>query len=323
MTEAAQDTYGIGAVAKLTGLSDHTIRVWERRYEAVVTTRSATGRRVYTIADVEKLKLLKLLTDRGLTIGRIANESSEMLKKRLSAMNEVTARAGLDKLRVALAGDFLPSLVRDYDDALGVLEFAVVASGLRQLEADLKHESVDALILELPTVSAANIDRILGLRSLGGARLCIAVYTFARSADLERLQAQGVTPLRAPVRIDELRNALLKLADLGPSATKKAPAEEIPESEWPLEELAAPRRFSREQLGRLSRMVSSIDCECPQHLAQLAADLAAFELYSAGCANRDDDDRALHDYLHRTTARARARIEEALERVVRSEGLEY
>ncbi len=59
------DEYGIGAVAKLTGLSDHTIRVWERRYEAVVAGRSDSGRRVYRTADVEKLRLLKLLTDKG------------------------------------------------------------------------------------------------------------------------------------------------------------------------------------------------------------------------------------------------------------------
>jgi hypothetical protein len=57
--------YGIGAVAKLTGLTDHAIRVWERRYSAVVARRAANGRRVYGPADVEKLRLLKSLTDRA------------------------------------------------------------------------------------------------------------------------------------------------------------------------------------------------------------------------------------------------------------------
>jgi DNA-binding transcriptional MerR regulator len=67
MSENTADTllYGIGAVAKLTGLTDHTIRVWERRYAAVVTTRAPNGRRQYTESDVEKLGLLKSLTDRG------------------------------------------------------------------------------------------------------------------------------------------------------------------------------------------------------------------------------------------------------------------
>ena len=67
MSDSGKDHYGIGAVARLTGLSDHTIRVWERRYGAVVAARSASGRRLYVPADVEKLRLLKLLTDRNPT----------------------------------------------------------------------------------------------------------------------------------------------------------------------------------------------------------------------------------------------------------------
>lgn len=83
MTSKNDHRYGIGAVAKLTGLSDHTIRVWERRYDAVVAARAANGRRVYDVADVEKLSLLKTLTDRGLAIGQIAGDSLEALRERV------------------------------------------------------------------------------------------------------------------------------------------------------------------------------------------------------------------------------------------------
>ena len=68
-----EELYGIGAVAKLTGLTDHTIRVWERRYGAVVARRAANRRREYTETDVEKLRLLKRLTDEGIAISQIAN----------------------------------------------------------------------------------------------------------------------------------------------------------------------------------------------------------------------------------------------------------
>ena len=64
--------YGIGAVSKMTGLTDHTIRVWERRYEAVVADRTDTGRRLYSEDDVEKLTLLKRLTDGGVGISQVA-----------------------------------------------------------------------------------------------------------------------------------------------------------------------------------------------------------------------------------------------------------
>ena len=50
--QADAAAHGIGAVARLTGLSDHTIRAWERRYGAVVARRAANGRRVYTEGDI-------------------------------------------------------------------------------------------------------------------------------------------------------------------------------------------------------------------------------------------------------------------------------
>ena len=76
MSRKADDPrlYGIGAVARLTGLTDHTIRVWERRYAAVVTARAPNGRRQYTEADVHKLSLLKLLTEHGIAISRVAGD---------------------------------------------------------------------------------------------------------------------------------------------------------------------------------------------------------------------------------------------------------
>ena len=88
MSSKPDDTllYGIGAVARLTGLTDHTIRVWERRYSAVVTTRAPNGRRQYTEADVQKLGLLKLLTDRGISIGRIAGDSVDELRERADSV---------------------------------------------------------------------------------------------------------------------------------------------------------------------------------------------------------------------------------------------
>ncbi|MBT8066678.1 MAG: MerR family transcriptional regulator, partial [Gammaproteobacteria bacterium] len=93
--------------------------------------------------------------------------------------------------------------------------------------------------------------------------------------------------------------------------------------EWRFSGPIAPRRFTNRQLATLTRASTAIDCECPHHLAQLVGDLTAFEIYSAQCANRDDDDAALHRYLHQTTAQARALIEIALERVAAAEGIDY
>lgn len=72
-------SYRIGAVAKRTGLSTHTIRVWERRYGAVEPQRTAGGTREYSEDDVERLRLLNTLTQSGHSIGGIAGLATEEL----------------------------------------------------------------------------------------------------------------------------------------------------------------------------------------------------------------------------------------------------
>lgn len=72
--------YPINVVSKLTGLSSHLIRAWEKRYNAVEPSRTGTNRRVYSDEAVEKLKLLKLLTSKGYSIGNIASLSGPRLK---------------------------------------------------------------------------------------------------------------------------------------------------------------------------------------------------------------------------------------------------
>ncbi len=65
--------FTINVVSKQTGLSQFVIRAWENRYNAVVPNRTDTNRRVYSESDIEKLKLLKNLTESGFNISNIAN----------------------------------------------------------------------------------------------------------------------------------------------------------------------------------------------------------------------------------------------------------
>jgi len=64
--------YRVGIVAKMTGLSTHTLRMWEKRYAAVLPHRTEAGGRLYTDADVERLRLLRTLVESGHSIGGIA-----------------------------------------------------------------------------------------------------------------------------------------------------------------------------------------------------------------------------------------------------------
>jgi DNA-binding transcriptional MerR regulator len=78
-------TYPIQVVVRETGLSAHVLRVWEKRYGAVVPQRTATQRRVYTEAHVLRLKLLRQATLLGHPIGSIANLPDEALQTLVKA----------------------------------------------------------------------------------------------------------------------------------------------------------------------------------------------------------------------------------------------
>jgi DNA-binding transcriptional MerR regulator/methylmalonyl-CoA mutase cobalamin-binding subunit len=70
----------IKLAAQQTGLSAHVIRVWEKRYKAVEPARSNGRRRLYSVQDLEKLRLLRSATQAGHRIGDIARLSCETLR---------------------------------------------------------------------------------------------------------------------------------------------------------------------------------------------------------------------------------------------------
>ena len=71
----------IGVVAFRTGLSKSLLRAWERRYGAVTPGRSDGGRRLYSDADLAKLRLLRGAVDAGRSIGDVAHLSVPELEE--------------------------------------------------------------------------------------------------------------------------------------------------------------------------------------------------------------------------------------------------
>lgn len=71
--------FSIQFVAKITGINAHTIRAWEKRYEAVVPERSDTGKRLYNQDNVDRLKKLHELVKLGNSISDIASLDDDSL----------------------------------------------------------------------------------------------------------------------------------------------------------------------------------------------------------------------------------------------------
>lgn len=91
----SQALYRIGTLAKLSGLSTHAIRVWERRYGAAAPSRTAGGARLYSDDDVRRFKLMKQLLARGYATRAIASLSLVELSE-LASPEAGSASAALD-----------------------------------------------------------------------------------------------------------------------------------------------------------------------------------------------------------------------------------
>lgn len=72
--------YNIKMAARLSGVSELSIRSWEGRYSAVSPNRTETNRRLYSESDIEKLILLKKLRQHGHSIGNLAGLSIPELR---------------------------------------------------------------------------------------------------------------------------------------------------------------------------------------------------------------------------------------------------
>ena len=94
---ATKSTVGIsiGAVERDTGLSKDTLRVWERRYGFPRPTRDAFGERVYSLDQIDKLRILKRVIDLGHRPGVVVAQSVEQLQLLAGARPDSAARGKL------------------------------------------------------------------------------------------------------------------------------------------------------------------------------------------------------------------------------------
>ena len=75
-----QDGHPIQAVSRRTGLSQHAIRMWEKRYGAISPSRTQTNRRRYSDDDIQRLLLLRRAKRAGHSISQIAKLPMEQLQ---------------------------------------------------------------------------------------------------------------------------------------------------------------------------------------------------------------------------------------------------
>ena len=101
----------IAAVERETGLGKDTLRVWERRYRFPTPSRDSSGDRLYSLEQVQQLKLISRLLDSGLRPGKVVGLGQAALQDLLTQHAPVSAvilsktimdNAGADPLIEAL-----------------------------------------------------------------------------------------------------------------------------------------------------------------------------------------------------------------------------
>jgi MerR family transcriptional regulator, light-induced transcriptional regulator len=134
-------THRIGAVARTTGISLHTLRIWERRYNIVEPLRTQAGGRLYRDSDSEKLRIVKFLVDQGHAISQVAQLSrrqlSHLAKRAATAKAETNDPEPLRDV-VRLRHDLIDALRSlDIMRADALLGEAYLGRGPRSLAWDL------------------------------------------------------------------------------------------------------------------------------------------------------------------------------------------
>ncbi|MBL7932479.1 MAG: MerR family transcriptional regulator, partial [Bacteroidia bacterium] len=66
------NSYNISDLERLTGIRNHTLRIWERRYKIIEPHRTATNIRYYDDEQVKKLLKVSTLLEQGIKISKIA-----------------------------------------------------------------------------------------------------------------------------------------------------------------------------------------------------------------------------------------------------------
>jgi hypothetical protein len=306
--------YRSGAAARLAGIPVETLRVWERRHGVTAPQRSVHGQRLYSLAEIKRLSLIKQLVDHGNQIGTIAQLPDEQLSAMLGiARAQLTGTAATPPvqapLRIALAGQTLA--LRLIDCWRHGIDTVANCSSVSGAAKALDGIVADVVVIELGEMTQPSLPLISSIKTAVGATGVVVLYRFCSGTTIRQLREAGHVVAHAPSDAAEI--ALLCRSSLAHRSPRAAP-------------LALPgaipaRRFDDLALAQLALMSSSVACECPHHLAEILLTLVSFERYSAQCESSSPADAALHRHLQYSAAQARVLLENALEELARSEGL--
>ena len=171
-----QPRHPIRVVTRRTGLTAATLRAWERRHGAVKPARSGTERRLYSDADIERLRLLRELSGAGHSVAQLAARETAELRALAREERGSEARAGAVAPRPA--SDRAVVVASEADAAAALDMLVQCEQAIRQLDGATLHRLLMRALVQwgpLPFVGeiAAPLCHRIGTLWENGS-LCVA-----------------------------------------------------------------------------------------------------------------------------------------------------
>lgn len=311
-----------------------TLRIWEQRYQAVRPNTTASGHRLYTAEDIDRVSLLRRLTEQGYAIGLLAALNTEQLREMMHApkasrsANKSDAPQQVAMKTVVVGKALARRLQRLSDRQLNGLAlqkaavFDTLTEATQASQVSVK-PAVDLLLWQADSLQPGAQRELRLAQEACGAYSAAVIYSYSSAAGRAELTRAGTQILQEPGDDDSLCQWLASLQRTQSPAYKAARTTELAYSgaTGPTDQIVLPPRFDSAALAEFAALSSEIACECPSHLAQIVLKISNFETYSGDCANRSTADAQMHTYLQRVAGAARMLFEAALEHVAITEGL--
>ena len=323
--------YKIGAVSNITGLTTHSIRAWENRYNLKLAQRSEGNTRLYTDRDIVLLSLLRGLTKRGDSIGEIAGLSEEVLRERLKHYGPTPVSKTKPKPHKELMADssqliramVLGDTLADYLSGEGSLKLSwqvqCKAPTPEDALAQLDSEDVDVLMAHIQTLGTDPLTFLEQWNEKTHNAPAIVFYDLSNSALFAELVKLGAKMVKWPVDPVVLSQMVMDYSMLYRLNRMKG-SDKGPELEASPD--GSKRLFSDAQLMKLCQDSTRIDCDYLKNIASLLFEINSLEAYFKTLSSGSEEDRTLHLELYQKTAKARALLESMLTAACAHEKLE-
>src|ERR1700694_1064180 len=165
--ERDEPIYSIGAVARMLDVPASTLRAWEERYSLITPTRSDGSQRLYSRAQVERLRFVKTKIEAGLSAADAHRLLSEEL--RAGSLPAQIAEHPEDRRPLVLIADrdaYAADLAEYFLRTEGYE--VIVAADATQAKLNFQERSPDLVLIDLLLSGGAGFRLLTDFAAHGG-----------------------------------------------------------------------------------------------------------------------------------------------------------